>query len=178
MENGLWGNQDVLLHLRRVFSSAEDPSDDAGKTKADHIGRGRTRGRLLVLRLVTLAAFLTSCGAVDSVAQLWGRELKSSNMLETGIVWIHMIAFQGSSCFLVLWGVGTWVVLHMLHISIEGDLTSPKMPEVGRAVAKFAETYHAAHAKRCSGQLLRGNIFKQRLMTKPRGPRVMIMILE
>ena len=42
MENGLWGNQDVLLHLRRVFSSAEDPSDDAGKTKADHLGRGRT----------------------------------------------------------------------------------------------------------------------------------------
>ena len=52
------------------------------------------------------------------------------------------------------------------------------MPEVGRAVAKFAETYHAAHAKRCSGQLLRGNIFKQRLVTKPRAQGDSRMILE
>lgn len=57
-------------------------------------------------------------------------------------------------------------------------MTSPKMPEVGRAVAKFAETYHAAHAKRCSGQLLRGTFFKQRLVTKPRAQGDSRMILE
>ena len=72
------------------FSASEDPSDDAGKTEADHLGRGRTwqtthhldhRVGVTYYSSYDLCLLQHSLQAVDSVAQLWGRELKSSNIL-------------------------------------------------------------------------------------------------